>query len=151
MYSLSLENSAWWALPSGCDRQSALGSSGSGRSEVAVGDVGRVGRVGDVQLHVAAVPVREQHDLAAVDLLDDHVVEERLAVPLPAWMICGNCCVQVVLGDQHRVTRVGDVHDVDVGALLVVDQHRVGRVAGVPGKRAVDGVRDRGAVEPPPG
>ncbi|MGH9290614.1 MAG: hypothetical protein ACRD0V_20345 [Acidimicrobiales bacterium] len=62
-----------------------------------------------------------QEDLAQSELGD---LRERL--------------VQVVLGDQTRLLGVGDVDDVDIGALLVVDDHRVGLGAGVPGEDAVD-------------
>ena len=58
-----------------------------------------------------------------------------------ACTICGNRWSRSYSREEERLLRVGDVHDVDVGAFLVVDDHRIRLVAGVPGEDAVDLVR----------
>ena len=106
-------------------RQRILGA------ERGVADDDRVGRVGDVDLDVADVPVGSEHDGDVVDLLDDHVVQEDLAAVGRARVVdhvdvlLERELEQVEVGDEHRVARVGDVEDVDVGELGVVDDHGV--------------------------
>ena len=111
--------------------------------EVRVREVAGVPRVGDVELHVAAVPVRDEHDLARADPLhDDVVVEDLTEAVRPALRDPREELEQVVLGDEARLPRVREVDDVDVVPLPVVDEDRVGPRSGVPGEDAVDLVGD---------
>jgi len=125
----------------------ALGQQRVGDGEIAVADVFWVGRVVDVQDHVAAVPVGEQHGLDALDVLDDHVVEEGAGEGAEQAVIGAGLGdlreegVEVVLADQDGLLRIGDVVNVDVGSLHVVHDDQVGAVSGLPRKRAVDLVR----------
>ena len=57
-------------------------------------------------------------------LLDDHVVAEDGVAVRPAGAGLRGL-VEVHLGDLTRLARVGDVEDVDVGLLQVVDEHDV--------------------------
>jgi hypothetical protein len=68
---------------------------------------------------VPAVPVREQHQPLACDVLDHHVVEERSTCTevIVDVLRAHEVAVEVVLAHYHRLLRVGDVEDVDIGTL----------------------------------
>jgi hypothetical protein len=53
---------------------------------------------------------------------------------------------QVVIADEDRVARIGDVEDVGVVELGVVHDHGVGLLAVLPDEDRVGAVRDRGRV-----
>jgi glucose/arabinose dehydrogenase len=70
---------------------------------------------------VAAVPVVHVHHVSLADLVDVHVVAEHLGQRLQRLLVDAEQRDEVEgVVDQHRLTRVADVHDVDVGGLLVV-------------------------------
>ena len=95
-------------------------------------------RVGDVEEHVPAVPVRNGHDLFRPDLLDDHVVVEDLDEVGDAGLKdVRKHLVEIVFGDHFCHLGVADVENIDIRSLLVVDDHRVCLVAGVPREDAV--------------
>ena len=148
MKRLSTVHSAWWPLPSGggaihrVPQQQRVDG-----GVVGVAQEHRVRRVGHVEEHPAAVPVRQEHDPCAVDLLHDDVVEERFGEEQ-----LGLVDVEVVgidLGDQHRVLGIGDVEDVDVGRLHLVLRDEVGVLARGPHEHAVGLVRVVGEFAPP--
>ncbi len=143
---LSGESSDWWPLPWARfvpAREALLVQLGV----VRLGDERDVplGGIGHVEEHVAAIPVVGVHHVALADPLDDHVVRED-----------GRQAGRRVLPDverrleqvervvhEERVPRVGDVHDVEVGELLVVDEDGIGTPVEVvrPGEDAVRLVR----------
>ena len=126
-----------------------------GGLERRVADVLRVRGIADVEHHVAAVPVGRQHRRDAVDLLDDHVVQERVQVVavdiavvvehLLARLEQTELLVQVVLGDRLGRRRVRDVEDVEVGTglLVVVHADEVDLGAGAPHPHRVVLMADR--------
>ena len=105
-----------------------------GGAEVGVADERRRGRVVDVELDVARVPVGDEHRLHGADLLDHHVVVEdrvavRGAVDEVEVLLVGQRH-EVEVADELRRRRGGDVEDVDVVQLGVVDDDGV-ELAGV--------------------
>ncbi len=119
------------------------------RREIRVGDVRRVLRIRDVENHVAGVPVRDEHQEAAADLLHDHVVMEDLdEIRRAVLEDLRELPVEVVLGDHRRLLGVRDVDDVDVRPLLVVDDDGIRLRSGVPREDAVDLVRVLLALPP---
>ena len=116
------------AMPAGC----ALGVGGA---KVGVADQARVSGVVDVELHVAAVPVGGQQRLSAADALDRHVVQER-GLPVDVGLLDLEL-VEVGLADQAWPARIGDLHDVDVQRLLVVDHDQERAAPVLPRERAV--------------
>ncbi len=119
--------------------EAALGGLRVGVGEVGVAEVDGCMHVGHVDLDVAGVPVGQQHDLPAANVLDDHVVQEGLdEVARRGLQNLGELLVEVVLRGQERLPRVGYVHDVDIGALFVVHDDRVRLGTRVPREDAVD-------------
>ena len=109
-----------------------------------------MGGVVDIQDDVPGVPVGEEHQVVALDLLDDHVVKEagsERSHAIRLGVLGAGPVGEAHLGDERRAARIGDVEDVDVLGLLVIDDDDVGMLALLPGKGAVDliGGRDGAA------
>jgi hypothetical protein len=103
---LRLVGVALWRLPVGEQR--------IGPVEAGVADVLRVRRVVNVELHVAGVPVGNEHRLDAVDLLDHDVVVVH-DVAERALVLDVEARAQIVLSHGPRRGRIRDLPDVDVG------------------------------------
>jgi len=115
------ESSDWCAFPSGeiCRPRLSCSSSSSAKSLCAISETLR--GLETFEQDVAAVPVVHVHHVSLADLVDVHVVAEHLGQRLQRLLVDAEQRDEVEgVVDQHRLTRVADVHDVDVGGLLVV-------------------------------